>query len=97
MVFTALPAFLFDFVEALTLIVVIIDFIMVYIIFRDTLNGQLVALVMSAIITFLLVIPYPWFAWLIFFSTFAYSFFWGFRPWTWAKEGERNLDEEAGP
>lgn len=92
-----LPTFLFDFVEALTLIIVIIDFIMVYIIFRDTLNSQLIAAIMSAIITYLLIIPYGWMAWLIFLSTFAYSFFWGFKPWTWAKEGERNLEEEQGP
>ena len=96
-----LPVFLFDFIEALTLIVIIIDFIMLYKYFYpEVVGSQIVGLVISTIITFLLVIPYPFMAWVVFFITFAYSFFWGFQPWTWAAdepyEGDK-LTKEQGP
>lgn len=90
------PVFQFDFIEALTLIVIIIDFIMMYTFFKEIIN-PFVGIMISVLVTFLLVIPYGWFAWLIFFSSFAYSFFWGFQPWTWAKGGGKSQDEESGP
>ncbi|MFH1056329.1 MAG: hypothetical protein V1717_00835 [Candidatus Micrarchaeota archaeon] len=94
----ALPVFLFDFIEALTMIITIIDFIVIYKLFYpDIVKSQIIGFVIAVLVVFLLVIPYTWFAWFLFLAGFAYSFFWGFKPWTWAKDKDRDLSEEAGP
>ncbi|HIH20363.1 TPA: hypothetical protein HA244_03790 [Candidatus Micrarchaeota archaeon] len=81
------PVFMFDFIEALFLIVIIIDFIQTYRIFYpEVLASQLISLIVATIITFTLYIPYPWVGWLAVFPLFTYSFFYGFQPWTWAQE-----------
>ncbi|MEM4255044.1 MAG: hypothetical protein QXR53_01810 [Candidatus Norongarragalinales archaeon] len=95
-----IPVFLFDFIEALTVVIIIIDFIMVYKYFYpEVVGSQILGIVITTIITFLLIIPYPFMAWVVFFITFAYSFFWGFQPWTWAKdeplEGDRQTAEQG--
>ena len=94
---STIPFFLFDFIEALTMIVIIIDFIVVYKVFYPEIIGsQIVGLVIATLVIFLLAIPSTWFAWFLFVAGFAYSFFWGFQPWTWAKE-EPKGEDEAGP
>src|SRR3989344_722337 len=89
--------FLLDFTQALTLIVIIIDFVVLYKIFESFARSQILGLVITAIIIFLLVIPYNWIAWLVFLAGFAYSFFWGFQPWTWAGNEPKKPEEDAGP
>ena len=84
---TFLPVYLLEFWDALFLIVIIIDFIQLYRIFYpEMLSSQLICLVITTIITFALFIPYPIVGWLAIFPLFAYSFFYGFQPWTWAKD-----------
>lgn len=95
-----IPVFIFsDFIDALTLVIIILDFVGLYkYIYPELVASQIVGLVITTIITFLLIIPYPWFAWLMFGLTIAYSFFWGFKPWTWAKEDSQGEDgAETGP
>ena len=96
-----LPIFLFDFWKALFLVVIIIDFIQIHRIFYpEILSSQLISLIISTIITFAILIPYEWTAWLTFVITFAYSFFYGFQPWTWAQdkpmEGEEYFHHYGG-
>jgi len=68
----------------LEIIVLIIDFIMLYRLFYPSISGsQLVGIAMAALITFLIIIPSSFFMWLVFFGLFFYSFFWNFRPWDW--------------
>lgn len=76
------PVALMDWIEAITLVIIIIDFVVVYRIFADMTN-QIIGFIIAAIILYLLVIPYNWVAWLVFIGGFAYSFFWGFNPWEW--------------
>ncbi len=95
------PFFLLDFIEALTVVIIIIDFILVYRIFYpEIVSSQIIGIVLTTVITFLLIVPYAWVAWLVFLGGFAYSFFWGFQPWTWAQdepyEGDK-LEKEMGP
>jgi chromate transport protein ChrA len=92
-----LPVFLFDFTQALTLIIIIIDYVVLYQIFEGFTSSKILGLVIATIITFLIVIPYNWVAWLVFLAGFAYSFFWGFQPWTWAGNEPKKPEDEAGP
>ncbi|MBS3070342.1 hypothetical protein J4220_02435 [Candidatus Micrarchaeota archaeon] len=91
------PVFIFsDFMDALTLIIIILDFVMLYkYIYPEMVSSQIVGIVITTVITFLLIIPYAWFAWLVFGLTVAYSFFWGFKPWTWATDKKEREDEEG--
>lgn len=75
---------LLDFGGALGLVVLIIVFVMLYRLFYpDIVKSQLVAFVIVAIVTFTLVIPYPWFKYLLFVFLFLYAFFWTFKPYKW--------------
>lgn len=92
-----MPVFFLDFMEALLVVIWIIDFFVVYgTFYPEITHSQIVGLVVTAVIMFLLVIPFSWMAWVVFFIGFAYAFFWGFKPWTWAKESEAKLEEEMG-
>ncbi len=75
---------LLDFGSALGLVVLIIVFVMLYRLFYpDIVKSQIVAFVIVAIVTFTLVIPYPWFKYLLFVFLFLYAFFWTFKPYKW--------------
>ena len=75
---------LLDFWDALGVIVLLIVFIMLYNMFYPSIvSSQLVALVLVAVITFLVVIPYPWFKYLLFCFLFMYGFFQTFKPYEW--------------
>jgi len=89
--------FLFQgFWDALGLITTIIVFIMLYKVFYpDVVESQLIALIIAAIITYLLVIPYEWFKYLLFVILFMYAFFWEFKPWEWGVR-EREKEPEQG-
>jgi len=77
------PALL-DFGEAFGLVVLVIVFIMLYKLFYPGIvSSQLVAFVVVAIITFTVVIPYPWFKYLMFVFLFMCGFFWTFKPYKW--------------
>ncbi|MBI3588197.1 hypothetical protein HY095_03310 [Candidatus Micrarchaeota archaeon] len=78
----ALPVL--EFFEAMGLVVLILDFVLLYRLFYPGIVGaKAIALFITTVITFLLLIPYPWFAWLLFFVLFLYAFFGSFRPWDW--------------
>ena len=88
------PVFFLDFIEAMFLIVVIIDFLQTYrMLYPEMLTSQLISLIITTIITFIIFIPYQWTAWVWFVGTFMYSFFYGFQPWTWAQEKPMEGDE----
>lgn len=71
------PVVLLDFFDSLGIIVVILDFILVYRLFYPSLVGsQVLGIALAAMVTFMLILPYGWFAWLIFICLFLYSFFW---------------------
>lgn len=75
---------LLDFWGAFGLVVLIIVFVMLYRLFYpDIVKSQIVAFVVTAIVTFTLVIPYPWFKYLLFVFLFLYGFFWTFKPYKW--------------
>ncbi len=74
----------FEFFEALGLIVLILDYILLYRFFYPlVIPSALIALIVTTLIAFLLLLPYLWFAYLVFAFFFFYSFFAGFRPWEW--------------
>ncbi len=76
-----LPAVALDFMDSLLIIVVILDFILIYRLFYPSLVGsQIIGIALTALVTFMLVIPNAWFAWLIFCCLFLYSFFWNLNP-----------------
>jgi hypothetical protein len=73
-----------QFFDALQVIVLILDFILIYRFFYPTvIPSPLIALIVNTLIVFLLVIPFPWFADLVFAFFFFYGFFGGFKPWEW--------------
>ena len=75
---------LLNFWSAFGLVVLIIVFVMLYRLFYpDIVKSPLVAFVIVAIVTFTLVIPYPWFKYLLFVFLFLYAFFWTFKPYKW--------------
>jgi len=77
-------ALLNGFWDAFFIVVVIIDFFMLYrILVGDVISNQFLAAIIVAVITILLVLPYPAFAYLLFGFTFLYSIFWTFKPYRW--------------
>lgn len=73
----------------LDLVVLIIDFIMLFKLFYPSIVGStLVGIAMAALVTFLLIVQDSsnFMLWLVFFGLFFYSFFWNFRPWEWARD-----------
>ena len=75
---------LLNFWGAFGLVVLIIVFAMLYKLFYpDIINSSLVAFIVTAIVTFTLVIPYPWFKYLLFAFLFMYGFFGSFKPYEW--------------
>lgn len=80
-----LAQFLFQgFWDAFGLVATIVVFIMLYKLFYpDVVGSQLVALLIAAVVIYLLVIPYEWFKYLLFVILFMYAFFWEFKPWEW--------------
>ncbi len=75
-----------EFFEALGLVALIINFIMLYNFFSNgVIKYPVINVIVTSIVTFTLLVPFPWFNWIVFFILFAYAFFWSFKPWEWAK------------
>ncbi len=73
-----------EFFEALGLIVLIIDYVMLFRLFwPNIVQSKLIAIIIITIITFLLLVPYPIVAWLLFFVLFLYGLFAQVKPWEW--------------
>ncbi len=78
------PVMLDGFMDAFDLVVLIIVFLMLYRLFYpDMVQNKAVALVIVVIITFVVVIPYAWFRYLLFVVLFMYAVFWTFKPYRW--------------
>ncbi len=78
------PVMLDGFMDAFDLVVLIIVFLMLYRLFYpDMVQNKAVALVIVIIITFIVVIPYAWFRYLLFVVLFMYAVFWTFKPYRW--------------
>ena len=78
------PFVLDDFMAAFDLVVLIIVFLMLYRLFYpDMVQNKAVALVIVVIVTFVVVIPYAWFRYLLFVVLFMYAVFWTFKPYRW--------------
>ncbi len=89
---TTAPFLFQGFLDAFGLVATIVVFIMLYKLFYpDVVGSQLVALLIAAVVTYLLVIPYEWFKYLLFVVLFMYAFFWEFKPWEW---GVRKRERE---
>lgn len=64
-----------EFFDALYAIALILDYIMLYRLFYPgVVQAQLIAISLTTIITFLLLVPYPWLAWIIFVALFLNGF-----------------------
>lgn len=87
--------FLEAFFDSLLLVMWIVDFILLANAFKDAIPYTIVRFILAGIITFLLVIPYTWFAILIFLALFGYAFFWGFQPWTWGIPEDEDEDDKS--
>ena len=73
-----------DFMDGLNVVILILDFIMLYRLFYPSVVGsQILGIALSALVTFLLVVPNQWFMYIVFCALFLYSFFWNFRPGSW--------------
>ena len=73
-----------EFFDALNLVVLIVDFVMLFRLFwPNVVESKIVATIIVSIIAFLLLVPFPLFAWLVFAALFLYGFFGNFRPWEW--------------
>lgn len=80
----SLPLLQADFWQAFDLVVLIIVFLMLYRLFYpDMVQNKAVALVIVVIVTFVVVIPFAWFRYLLFVVLFMYAVFWTFKPYRW--------------
>lgn len=78
------PVVLLDFTDSLNIVILILDFILLYRLFYPSMVGsQILGIALAALVTFMLVIPNAWFMYLVFAALFLYSFFWNFQPWQW--------------
>ncbi|MFH1779765.1 MAG: hypothetical protein ABH803_01310 [Candidatus Micrarchaeota archaeon] len=82
------------FFDALLLVIWIIDFIALNNVLKGVVSSSLISLVIAGMVTYLLVIPYTWFAIVLFFALFGYAFFWGFQPWDWGTEEKEFYDAD---
>jgi len=87
MPFSLLPlVFQVDFWEAFGLIVLILIFFTLYnLLTNNFIRHPLLALLVTALIMFLLVIPYDWFKYLLFVVLVMYGMFTVMKPGEWLK------------
>jgi len=82
----ALPVFYTDFWEAFGLVVLILVFFTLYnLLTNNFIRHPLLALLVAALIVFLLVIPYDWFKYLLFVVLVLYGMFTVLKPGEWFK------------
>lgn len=75
-----------DFFEGMFLIILIINFIMLFNFFSNgIIKYPVINVIVTSVITFVLLQEAPWMHWLLFAFLFAYAFFWSFKPWEWSK------------
>ncbi|MBI5035789.1 hypothetical protein HZC09_00445 [Candidatus Micrarchaeota archaeon] len=77
--------FVFQLWEAFDFIATIVVFFFTFnrLFYPEVINNKAIALLVTFIVMFVLVIPFPIVKWLMFLGLFGYGFFWGFRPWEW--------------
>ncbi len=65
-----------EFFDALGVIVLIIDYVMLFRLFYPgVVQSQLISILLATVIAFLLLVPYPWLAWVLFAALFLNGFF----------------------
>jgi hypothetical protein len=65
-----------EFFDALGVIVLILDFVMLYRLFYPAVvSSNFIALMLTTLVAFLLLVPYPWLAWVMFAALFMQGFF----------------------
>ncbi|MGB9577346.1 MAG: hypothetical protein ACP5O3_01715 [Candidatus Micrarchaeia archaeon] len=85
-VFGFLPLMQADFWESFGLVVLILVFFVLYnILSNNFIRHPLLALLVTAIIVFTLVIPFEWFKYLLFVVLVLYGFFVTAKPGEWFK------------
>ncbi len=91
-------AYLFQLWEALDFVVTIIVFFMMYsrLFYPEIINNKAVAFLVTIVIMFVLVIPFPIIKWIMFLGLFSYGFFWGFRPWEWGLTEPESMTQYQG-
>lgn len=84
--------------EAFDFVATLIVFFMTYsrLFYPEIINNKVVALLVTIIIMFVLVIPFPIVKWIMFLGLFSYGFFWGFRPWEWGLTDYESVTESRG-
>ncbi|MBI2445616.1 hypothetical protein HYV43_04475 [Candidatus Micrarchaeota archaeon] len=82
----------FDFIA--TLIVFFMSYSRLF--YPEVINNKVVALLVTMIVMFVLVIPFPIVKWIMFVGLFSYGFFWGFRPWEWGFTEQEPVGEQVG-
>ncbi|MFH0835673.1 MAG: hypothetical protein V1834_00750 [Candidatus Micrarchaeota archaeon] len=79
-----LPLFLFQFGQALDLVIVLVLFFLLYNFFHPKLvSSPFLGLLITIIVIFILVIPYPWFRYFLFAILFLAGIFTNIKPWEW--------------
>jgi hypothetical protein len=81
--------------EALDFVITLITFFMIYsrIFYPELIANKIVSLLMTIVIMFVLIIPFPIVKYLVFLGLFCYGFFMGFRPWEWGLTDPAEHDE----
>lgn len=91
-------AAVFALLEAFDFVATLIVFFMMYsrLFYPEVINNKVVALLVTIVIMFVLVIPFPIVKWIMFLGLFSYGFFWGFRPWEWGLTEPLEVTESKG-
>jgi hypothetical protein len=83
---SATPAFLFDFMDDANLVIVLLVFFALYnILTKDFIKSPLLAMLVTILIVFTLVVPYDWFKYFMFVVLILYGFFGAAKPSEWFK------------
>ena len=87
-----------EFLDAFDFIATLIVFFMTYsrLFYPEIINNKVVALLVTFIVMFVLVIPFPIVKWIMFVGLFSYGFFWGFRPWEWGFTDYTGVTDSKG-
>src|SRR3989338_10482672 len=87
--------FLLQLFEAFDFVATLITFFLMYRMFYpEVIASKIIGLLVTFIVMFVLIVPFPLAKWLAFAGLFGYGFFWGFRPWEW---GLTDYDEGSSP
>lgn len=80
----SVPVVFSTFMDAFGLVVLILVFVALYKYLSDSfIESPLLALLVTIIIVFLIVIPFEWVKYFLFVALVMYGFFSTFKPWEW--------------